>query len=333
MTIARFPVLLLLAALTVSAQSATSIHAVVTDKDGHPAPNLPSSAFTLQDNGQPAPILSACSGPTRPTKLIIVIDAINDTYTQVAYQRSQLQHFLTESSGVLPYPTSIIVAADTTLQGTPTFTTNGTALNSSLEQQTVALRDIRRDAGFDGAEERLDISLKALRRVVAYAGNTPGHKLILFISPGWPLLSGPGIQLSGKDEDRIYAQIESISSAIQSSNSTLYSVNPLGSAEDLARTNYYREFLPGVSKPQKAQIGNLGLQVLAVQSGGLSLNGNNDISKMLQQCVDDAAASYTLTFTPSPAEPGSDYHHLELRLADTKLKARTVTGLYLNSAK
>ena len=191
------------------------------------------------------------------------------------------------------------------------------------------MRDLRNSAGVYGAEERLDISLGALGKVVEYARSTPGHKLILFISPGWPLLSGPGFQLSGKDESRIYAQVERISNAIQASDSTLYSVNPIGSGENIAREDYYEQFLKGVDKPSKVQIGNLGLQVLAVQSGGLSLNGDNDIAKMLQQCVDDAAAPYTLTFTLAPTEPGNDYHRLDLRVTDPNLKARTATGLYI----
>ena len=325
----RLSALLLLVAVTVAAQSTSTIHAVVTGGKGHPVPNLPASDFSLQDNGHPVPLLHVSSGSTEPTKLILVIDAINSTYTQVSYQRSQLQHFLSANGGKLPYPAAIVIAADTSIQGTPGFTTDGNALNASLKQQTVALRDLRRSAGFYGAEERLDLSLGALGKVVAFAGNTPGHKLILFISPGWPLLSGPGVQLSGKDESRIYAQVERTSNAIQASNSTLYSVNPIGSAENLEREDYYREFLKGVDKSSRVQIGYLGLQVLAVQSGGLSLNGNNDIAAMLQQCVEDAAAPYTLTFTPAPAEPGSDYHRLDLRVTGSGLKARTVTGLYI----
>ncbi len=330
----RLSALLLFAAVTMAAQSTSTLHAVVTDRKGHPVPNLPASAFTLQDNGQPVPLLRVSAGSTQPQKLVIVIDAVNSTYTQVSFQRNQLQRFLTGSSGgKLPYATSIVIAADTSLRSTPGFTTDGNALNASLQQQTVALRDLRNSAGVYGAEERLDISLQALGKVVDFARGTPGHKLILFISPGWPLLSGPGIQLSGKDESRIYAQVERISNAIQASDSTLYSVNPIGSAEDIAREDFYEQFLKGVDKPSRAQLGNLGLQVLAVQSGGLSINGNNDIAKMLQKCMDDAAAPYTLTFTPAPAEPGNDYHRLDLRVTDPNLKARTATGLYIAEPK
>ncbi len=333
MPASRLSALLLLATITAAAQSTSTLHAVVTDRKGHPVPNLPASDFTLQDNGQPVPLLRVSAGSTQPQKLVIVIDAVNSTYTQVSFQRSQLQHFLTGSGGKLPYATSIVIAADTSLRSTPGFTTDGNALNAALQQQTVALRDLRRSAGVYGAEERLDISLGALGKVLDFARGTPGHKLILFISPGWPLLSGPGIQLSSKEESRIYAQVERISSAIQASDSTLYSVNPIGSAENLEREDFYQQFLKGVDKPSRAQLGNLGLQVLAVQSGGLSINGNNDIAKMLQQCVDDAAAPYTLTFTPTSAEPGSDYHRLDLRVSDPNLKARTATGLYLTEPK
>jgi hypothetical protein len=80
----------------------------------------------------------------------------------------------------------------------------------------------------------------------------------------------------------------------------------------VGRAFYYRDFLKPLTKPNQAERGNLSLQVLAVQSGGLTLGGLNDVASMLRQCVADAKASYQLSFTPSDYKPA--YHHLEVRV-------------------
>jgi hypothetical protein len=39
-----------------------------------------------------------------------------------------------------------------------------------------------------------------------------------------------------------------------------------------------------VSEPSQVNPGNLALQVLATQSGGLALNMSNDVASLLQKC-------------------------------------------------
>ena len=62
-----------------------------------------------------------------------------------------------------------------------------------------------------------------------------------------------------------------LSTQLRQARITLYSVDPLVSNQGVGRTSYYQEFLKGVSKPSQVNVGNLSLQVLAVQSGGLAL--------------------------------------------------------------
>jgi hypothetical protein len=57
----------------------------------------------------------------------------------------------------------------------------------------------------------------------------------------------------------------------------------------------------GVSKASQVQVGDLGLEVLATQSGGVALNANDDVAALLQKCVADTAAYYELPFDPPQA--------------------------------
>ena len=67
-----------------------------------------------------------------------------------------------------------------------------------------------------------------------------------------------------------------------------------------------------MSKPGQVNIGDLSLQVLAVQSGGLALYGNNDTTALLQQCMADTHAYYQISFTPAVGAQRDEYHHLEV---------------------
>ena len=304
-----------------------TLNVIVTDSKGHPVPNLPATAFILQANGTQQPLQHV--RPTGDTgKVLLVIDAVNASYTNVAFERGQIGKYLTANGGTLRQPTAIVIVSDTSIEETPQFTTDGKALNDALEQKTIALRTLRRSAGFYGAQERLDVSLKAMGSILTSLAATPGHKSVLWISPGWPLLSGPGIDLTNRDQQQIFREVVTFSNLIHAANATIYSLDPLGTQEDLTRTFYYREFVRGVRKPSQAQIGDLGLQVLAEQSGGLVFNGNNSLVKLMEQSTAEVDGTYTMTFTPPPTEPGAGYQQLDIHLTDPNLKARITQGIY-----
>ena len=53
---------------------------------------------------------------------------------------------------------------------------------------------------------------------------------------------------------------------------TIYSIDPLGLDDSAGlRATFYEEFLKPVTVPKNTQAGNLALQVIAIQSGGLAL--------------------------------------------------------------
>jgi len=71
-------------------------------------------------------------------------------------------------------------------------------------------------------------------------------------------------------------------------------------------------------RDQQAQPGLLGdvaLQVIAVQSGGLALTAGNDIAAQLQKCLADSQAYYEISFAPSLDQRRDAYHHIEVRVA------------------
>jgi VWFA-related protein len=304
---------------------------VVTPKAGSPVTGLHQEDFTILDDKTSRPITSfrAVSSKEVPVEIIVVIDAVNMGFQSVDYERLEISKFLRAGGGRLAHPTALAILTDTGIkQIQDSFSSDGNALSAALSQETVALRSIGRSAAYWGAVDRFQMSLSALQQLVAQEASRPGRKIIVWVSPGWPLLSGPEAQLDSKQEQGIFDNIVNFSTSMRQARVTLYSVDPLGNRDFGSRTFYYETFVKGVSGPNQVNLGDLGLQVLAVQSGGLALSVNNDVAKLLQRCVADTDAYYEISFSPAVETRRNEYHHLEIKMGNSALVARTRQGYY-----
>lgn len=156
----------------------------------------------------------------------------------------------------------------------------------------------------------------------------PGRKIVLCVSPGWPLLSGPEVQLDSHKQRQLFDDIVNFSTELLRERITLYNVNPWGATESISREDYWESFVKGISKPGQVAPGDLGLQVLATQSGGLVLEGNNDVAGLLQRCLADARTYYEISFQLSTDDQPGKYHRLQVRVSKSGLTARTNQGYY-----
>jgi VWFA-related protein len=309
--------------------SRISLDVVVSAKSGPPVGGLQQGDFTLLDNKTPRPMTSfkAVSEGQEPIHIILVLDAVNTPYERVAYARDHMNTFLRANGGHLAQPTSIAIFTDQGTQLGEGFTTDGNQLSAALDKAAPGLRTIRRSSQW-AASDQLHLSLTALGELVAAEAKIPGRKAIFWVSPGWPLLSGPHVILDGKQTDQIFSNIVGLSTEMREARITLYGVDPLGAAEGVGRTFYYEDFLKGVSKTSQVALGDLSLQVLSIQSGGFALSSSNDIVALLQKCMTDAGAYYEVSFDSPPADRRNEYHSLEIRVDKPGLIARTRQGYY-----
>jgi VWFA-related protein len=315
-----------------TASKRITIHVVVDANNSKPPTTvggLQQQDFTVLDNKVPRPLTSfrAVSGGQEPARVVVLIDAVNIRLQGLAYERDQLSAFLRAHGGKLAHPTAIAILTDNGLKMQNDFSTDGNGISESLQKQDIGMRFIGRSTGIYGAEDRFGLSLDGLRTLATRAAGLPGRTVVLWISPGWPLLSGPGIELSDKQEKQIFGDIVSLSTQLRESRVTLYAIDPIGANEGVGRTFYYQEFLKGISKPSQVDVGDLGLQVLAIQSGGMALN-SNDTGALLQRCFADLDNYYEISFEPPPAETHDVYHHLEVTLDKPGITGRTRYGYY-----
>jgi VWFA-related protein len=313
-----------------------TLDVVVTDKPGRPVSGLEQRNFTLLDNKQPRKILSfqaigsgtATAEP--PVEVILVVDEINTAFTSVASERSEIEKFLRRNGGALAYPVRMVFLSDSEATGT-TPSRDGNAIIAELNQKQLGLRTITRSQGVYGDNERIQLSLNALKQLADYEAAIPGRKLMVWISPGWPFLSGPGMQLDlvAKQQQVLFNSVVTFSDGLRQARVTLYHIDPLGMADaGQFRTTEYMQFLKAVKTARQVQRGNLALQVLAYQSGGRVLNSSNDVAGEIATCVADASAFYVISFEGLAGDGPNEYHALEIKIDKPGLAARTRSGYY-----
>jgi VWFA-related protein len=299
-----------------------------TGKDTKPVAGLQKQDFTVLDNNAPQQITSfEALGPQAPAEILMVIDAVNTTVTNMAYEREQIDKFLKSNGGHLAHPIQLAIFTDTGTQVQQAPSSDGNQLSASLDQSTTGLRQINRTSQY-GFQDQFNLSLSTLQSIIAKEGQLPGRKLILWVSPGWPLISGPRVELDAKQEQQIYSQVINLSTSLRRNNITLYSIDPLGSGQNVQQEFYYQNFLNGLKKPSQAELGDLSLQVLTEQSGGLVLHATNDTAAHLQQAMDDTTAYYRIGYDAPPNEQPNGYHKIDVRVSTPGLTARTRTGYY-----
>lgn len=310
---------------------------VVTDKSGKAATGLEEKDFAVNDSGQPQKIIAfrAFSGESveaqpsePPVKIVLMVDEINTSFSKVAYERTNISKFLQQNGGKISHPVSMGYFSDKGIEVEETSTRDGNALLASFDQHVTALRSSKDSAGFYGTVERFQRSVNALNSLAAKESHLPGRKMIIWISPGWPLLTGPGVDLNPKQKDGMFATIIAASTALRLARITLYSIDPLGVDSADNAENYYEEFLKPVTVAKKASPGDLALQVLARQSGGMALRSSNDITDQLNRCLADADVYYTLAVDTAPSDHPDLYHAVEVKVAPGFI-ARTRDGYYV----
>lgn len=315
-----------------AAEGRIKLDVVVTDNSGNPVSGLESKDFTLLDNGERSRIVSvqtfngANAKPDPPVEVILVIDAASHSSQLDPDVQPEVERFLRRNGGRLVQPVSIYRFSDTGLWVTPQASTDGNALVAEISHIS-RLREIVPDRENRKSEVGQSSSspafrnpffhprsaLEALGSIVLEERRKPGRKLLIWVGYGGPV---------GEDS---FDWITEFSTRIREAHIALYSVmfwlNP-------ARSFPYQESLKGVKSARQSNPSDLALEVLAAQSGGRVFEDTSDMAGMIDKCVEDASAFYTVTFNPPQTDQVDDYHDLRIQVDKPGLVARTNSGYY-----
>jgi len=314
-----------------SGDSRIRIDVRVTERSGKLVTGLGPADFTVLDNGQPAKILSfraystSDQPPDPPVQVLVIFDTVNTDFNTVSYTRLQVTNFLRQNGGHLTEPVTIAWLTNDGIESQSEPSLDGNALAAQIEAAKGRLRTETRAAGFWGDMDRFQFSLQKLGEIVSGLDSTPGRKLLIWAGPGWPAPVGPEITISAQDSAKLFSEIVRLSAILREGRVTVYSIS---GGTPGPGTFLYESYLKGVKKASQTQMQDLSLKVLAVQSGGLALAPSNDVAGLLDTCVKDADAFYSLSFDPSSTDSPGQYHKIEVRIDKPGLAARTRTGYY-----
>lgn len=317
---------------TVAPPTALTFTVEVTDKTGHPVTGLRQSDFTLLDDKSPAPIQSFAAhtpGPASLETAILVFDTVNMGFSGDSVAREQLLNYLHSFHGALPFPMSMIVLTDKGITPIGKTSDDPKTLLAALNTQQGQLRDIGRSTGFWGAVEIEEASINSLNLLVRVMAEMPGRKLLIWVGPGWPIFDNPRVVYNDSQLHQIFSEAVGLSNQMTRAQATLYDVDPLGTWDAGSfRTFVWESFTKPIQRWDKSLPGDLALQVLAKQSGGLVLNSSNDVAGEVRTCTQDGAAWYTITFAPQSSEKPDTWHSVQVKLDKPGLIVRTRPGYY-----
>jgi VWFA-related protein len=305
---------------------------VVDDGAGKPVLGLQPWDFKILDNNEPRKVMSfsafsdAGVRPDPPVEIILVTDTLNLPFQQVAFVRGEIGEFLRQNGGKLKQPLTLVLLSDAGIRFQPRPSTDGNAIASVVEGIKGSVSMINPAMGGGGYVERFQRSAKAMDNIAQNEARKPGRKLLIWVGPGWPMLSRHADGYSEKEQRRNFANIIELTTALREARITAYSVAPGSGATPNAL--FYRTFLNPVKTYRDADFGNLALKVLVTQTGGRILGPDNDLAGQINRCVEDAGAFYRVSFDPPAAERSDEYHELKFVVDKPGAIVRTNSGYY-----
>jgi VWFA-related protein len=317
---------------TAPASKTITLNVMVDNQSGQPVTDLNQADFKVLDNKSPRQISSfkVASNATEPVHVILFLDSVNMPYDRVAAARQGVDKFLRANGGKLAYPTTIAILGDDGIKVRPKFTTDGAGLSAGMVNYRTDLRQLNRATQY-GDAALMQTSLTGLGQLLDLTQKLPGRKLVIWISPGWPMVSGPRVFLTWRQQNEIFSNIVLFSTLLRQNDVTMYTINPAGVSRDtVAYEDYYQSFLYGVTKPDKTQFGNLGLQVMSIHSGGVVIQSNSSIARYIDKCLQDAQSWYEISFTPLPGDKKDQYNHFDVKVDRPGLTVRNDDQYYAN---
>ena len=262
-----------------------TIDVSVTNAAGNPVSDLAAWDLTLLDNGQPAKIRTFSNSLTAsnsPPELIFVLDEVNLSAEQLTQTKTAIAHFLLRNNGYLEFPCFLYRLTRDGLFSSLRSSMDGALLVAELEGTrslwTMWRADLR---SWESGLTPNRLSVRALGAIAIGQRDVSGHKVVVWIGPGWPVNGG----------DISFNEATELSTRLREARITLDNLNvwlsPVPSFN-------YRDSLDTPRSQKDMQPAKMALQVIATHTGGLVLDSSEDLDRDIERCVEEGRSFYTL---------------------------------------
>lgn len=362
------------------------ISVLAQDKKGDPATGLTKDDFTLIDGGQPQKIayfteeathVYSAAVPGAPTATpaahlfsnrydektgvptsvtVILLDALNTHFTDMAYARDQVAKFLKQlqpQDRVALYGLSnkITVLHDFTSDASSLLrtldgsaTTESALLNGSesadfLTDSTDTSVNAWLDSMNQGVAEfytinRVDQTAEALEAIANHLAGLPGRKNLIWVSGSFPINIGLDAPLDDMFNQRLSfdKEVEDAAEALNNANMAIYPVDARGLIAqpllvDRAGTSG-RTPKPRNASPNPAQQNFDTMNLLADRTGGRAFYNTNDLQGVIRGAIDDSRVTYVLGYYPSHNEWNGKFREIKVETKQPGVHLRFRRGYF-----
>jgi VWFA-related protein len=264
----------------------------------------------------------------------------------MAYARYSIDRLVQKDGVSFAQPIALYLLSNDGLRVLQPYTRDPTAIDAALRAHGPVLPWRLQQQNIDFSYERINRSLTALQQIAIANTGVPGHKNIVWISPGIPILSD--LQLSGEGQKKLFDALRRLSNQLLKARISVYSVDPRGvesAVAFLARlrgssaqssfpgspTNSleFAAYLNALSQAHEIAFGNLAIQTLATQTGGHAFFGRNDVDREIATSLAEGNSYYTLAYAPSNHNFDGKFRKIAVSVINRPdLKVQTRAGYY-----
>ena len=333
----------------------------VTDSSGHAVTGLNASNFTLQISNKPQPITSFQAiedgGTTAHAHAFFLIDMLNNSARDLAKAQKAINALGGRS---LPLPTSLVVLNE---RGTEVRSPsrNAEELAAELAQVTKgfhqsectedwnnaalgkavatmgSLSDINRSKSREEIAERISdclnrkyqLSFTSLLGFAHHQQDVPGRAILIWIGPGWPILSGSDFSSETPyARESFFANLVNASTELREGQVTLHAVS-WPALSPISKLNYSElDIVRSISMAAQASARSVAMPVLAHHSGGQVYLREKNLTPELATCLADANSYYVLGFDSAPSAIPNEFREIRVIIDKPAVTVRTNTEYY-----
>jgi len=320
------------------------LDAVVSDKSGHPVRTLTQDDFIVLEDGKPQKI-SSFEGPlsiessVQPNspRTIILLDELNAAFSNLSFARDKILQFLAQNH-LDKTPTALMTLNLHGISLLRDYTQDAKVLKDALNQFHPALiNPVDGENQQDKIQEHAQKSIDSLVDLARATVGSPYNLNVIWVTSGFA-----GTLYDPKNRNGAENGLRKLANLLMVARIRLYSIDPGGVTPlqaTVVATPLTSELSAGNTMPSAndnddialkgtAYEANQLLAVLTSMTGGRAYYGRNDVDIALSQAVNDGAANYSLSYSPSNNDYKGEYRKIEIRTNIPGVTARTRLGYY-----
>lgn len=316
------------------------LDAVVLDHKGNVVTGLTRNDFVIREDNAPQEIQSfdavtaGNSTVDATPHTILLIDEMNTQFQDFAYARYSVDQLVRKDGVRLAQPTALYLLGNNGLRVLQPYTRDPAAIDAAFQKHRPALSWRLEQRNFYNAVDRINISMTALEQIAVANTGVPGRKNIVWISPGFPILSR--LDLTADNQQAIFDALRHLSDQLLKARISIYSVDPrgaqsigFGTASRIHTNLEFMAYVNALSQAQDAAFGNFAIQALATQTGGHAFFGRNDVDREIATSLTQGNSYYTLAYAPANRNFDGTFRKIKVSIVGRPdLKVQTRDGYY-----